>query len=366
MAIANQFSGLDMKNLIGGPLSAAAEASLQLAQSTADFINNVGFDKDGKIRNVDFGYEKKVNNDDGTTDVQEMKVQVPLLAIIPIPNLQVDEVNITFDMEVKESEQSESSTDAAASLSGSGKILGFKVSVSGSVSTHSSNTRSSDNSAKYHVDVAATNHGTPEGLARILDIVASSVSPSLVSAKAVDDYGNPVSGESKSKNDKLRALKAQQKQLNIALNAAEGSYKNYLTIFKRELKNMESKYEAKIQNMITIAKESDTTNYAEMQTQVRDSWESVYNNAADTIKLVYSEQNPKLTNYVKLYIINEQGSLAEYQSGTDTLETAFEKAVEKYNAYTAAQTNVTNNENEINELLAKPSGSNAQSTETTV
>ena len=63
-----------MKNLIGGPLS-AADASVQLAQSTADFINSVGFDESGKVRNMDFGYEKRVNNDDGTVDLQEMKIQ---------------------------------------------------------------------------------------------------------------------------------------------------------------------------------------------------------------------------------------------------------------------------------------------------
>lgn len=125
MAVADKFSGLDMKNLIGGPLSAAADASVQLAQSTADFINSVGFDESGKVRNMDFGYEKRVNNDDGTVDLQEMKIQVPMIAITPIPNLQVDSVNVTFGMEVKESEQSESSTDVSAALSGSGSILGF-------------------------------------------------------------------------------------------------------------------------------------------------------------------------------------------------------------------------------------------------
>lgn len=35
MSIAEQFSGLPMDNLIGGPLRAAADASTQLANSTA-------------------------------------------------------------------------------------------------------------------------------------------------------------------------------------------------------------------------------------------------------------------------------------------------------------------------------------------
>ena len=44
MAIGEQFSGLDMQQLISGPLSAAAEASAQLAELTADFINREEFD----------------------------------------------------------------------------------------------------------------------------------------------------------------------------------------------------------------------------------------------------------------------------------------------------------------------------------
>ena len=167
-----------MQNLIGGPLRAAADASMQLADSTASFINKVGFDENGNTRKASFQFEKKSFNEDGTTNEDEMKIDVPMLAIVPIPNLQVDEVNILFDMEVKESEKSESATDLSATASGSINLGIAKINISGSVSSHSSNTRSSDNSAKYHVDVRATNHGTPEGLARVLDMMAASVSPS--------------------------------------------------------------------------------------------------------------------------------------------------------------------------------------------
>lgn len=156
MSVGGQFTGLDMKELIGGPLSAAADASVQLAQSTAEFINNIGFDSDNKVRTVGFGYTKKSDNIDGSHNNDEMNVDVPLLAIVPIPNLQVDEVNILFDMEVKESERSESSKDIGATFSGTLNLGIIKATVSGSVATHESNTRSSDNSAKYHVDVRAS------------------------------------------------------------------------------------------------------------------------------------------------------------------------------------------------------------------
>ncbi len=362
MAISDKFSGLDMKNLIGAPLSAAADASIQLAQSTADFINNVGFDKDGKIRNVDFGYEKKITNDDGTIDLQEMKVQVPILAITPIPNLQVDEVNVNFDMEVKESEQSESATDASASISGSGKILGFKVNVSGSVSTHSSNTRSSDNSAKYHVDVSATNHGTPEGLARILDIMAANVAPSLVSSTSVDEYGKPVSGDIKVRNDKLKELKSQQKQLSIALNAAENNYNNDINLFRREIKNIENQNEAKIQKIITsLTDESKLDTYTQTQTKVRESWENIYKSAADTVKIVSSsldsgstETSFLITSYAKLYMVADDGSSADYSDDANNkIEISFNSAIKNYKTYSDTQTALANNEKEINSLLIK-------------
>lgn len=37
-----QFSGLPMRDLIGGPLQAAAEAAQALRKSTQDFLSNVG------------------------------------------------------------------------------------------------------------------------------------------------------------------------------------------------------------------------------------------------------------------------------------------------------------------------------------
>lgn len=126
MAIGDQFTGLDMQNLIGVPLTATADASVQLAKSTADFISTVGFDEAGNAHTASFKFDKLGYNDDGTTNQEEMNVDVPLLAIVPIPNLQVDEVNILFDMEVKQSEKSESSFDLGANASVSAGFLGGK------------------------------------------------------------------------------------------------------------------------------------------------------------------------------------------------------------------------------------------------
>ena len=233
MRIAEQFAGLQMDQLIGGPLRAAADANAHLANSTADFINNIGFDNKGNVRNVMFGYQKRTANEDGTSNLDELKVAVPILAIVPIPNLQVDEVNILFDMEVKQSEREESSRDMSASLDASVKIWPVKINVTGSVSSHQSNTRSSDNSAKYHVDVRATNHGIPEGLARVLDMMAANVAPALVSSTLKDGNGQDLSEQARVKAERLKALRQEISQIENRLAAAKEGLSVNLTQLKK-------------------------------------------------------------------------------------------------------------------------------------
>lgn len=171
MGISDQFSGLNMEQLIGSPLKAAAEAQVKLTQSTADFINKVGFDEDGKTRTVSFQYEKPVVNDDKKVDIETMKLDVPMLGIVPIPNLQVDEVNVLFDMEVHENVGNEEK--AVASVIGINEQSGFKVNISGAVSRN--NKSNSNESPKYHVHVKAQNSQTPEGLAQMLEIMSNQI-----------------------------------------------------------------------------------------------------------------------------------------------------------------------------------------------
>ncbi len=83
MSIGDKFTGLNMEKLIGQPLNATKEAQKQLAQSTVDFIKEVGFD--------------------------EQNIQCPLLSLVPIPGLHIDDVDIEFDMGVKESQTDENS-----------------------------------------------------------------------------------------------------------------------------------------------------------------------------------------------------------------------------------------------------------------
>lgn len=189
--IVNQFSGLDMAALIGGPLKAACDAQSMLAHSTLDFIEEVGLeapDANGvrKVRTANFSFDRAAEQTaDGKSVSERVEMNVPLLAIVNVPALSIDVVDVTFDMEVKSSTSSESSSDKTGELEANAGLkigpFSMNVKIKGSIACHEKNTRSSDNSAKYHVQVHASQQKTPEGLMRMLDIISSAVAPSSVS-----------------------------------------------------------------------------------------------------------------------------------------------------------------------------------------
>tara|TARA_R110000868_G_C10810569_1_gene757801 strand:+ start:475 stop:1074 length:600 start_codon:yes stop_codon:yes gene_type:complete len=187
--MSDQFSGLPMSDLIGGPLQAACDAQVMLAKATADFVQNVGMEQiDSKYvaRTVDFQFDRPKTNQDGTATTETVDLKVPLLAILNTPSLSVKEATVNFTMSVSSSTTEEDSSDSAGSYSGSASV-GFgpfkaKVTVSGSVASHSSNTRKSDNSAKYDVSVIARDDGPPEGLMKVLDMLNSAIAPVAISS----------------------------------------------------------------------------------------------------------------------------------------------------------------------------------------
>lgn len=200
--MSSQFKGLPMGDLIGGPLNAACDAQVRLAGATANFIKVVGFmppaadntdpNAVGEVRTATFKFDRPVEIPGGTVPAvpgapngtETVELEVPLLALVKIPNLTIDSVDVTFDMEVKSSTSDSSSSDEEASLDATIKVgwgpFSAAVKIHGSVSAHQEHTRTSDNSAKYHVAVHAKDMGTPEGLARVLDILQSAAVPKSI------------------------------------------------------------------------------------------------------------------------------------------------------------------------------------------
>lgn len=250
MAIAEQFAGLEMEQIIGAPLRAAADASLQLAESTADFIRKVGFDNEGKVRTAAFGYQIFNPGEDGIGSLEEMRVDVPLLSVVPIPNLQVDEVSLLFDIEVRQSERRDTAMELSAGASGKLGIL--KVGITGNVSAHHTNTRSTDNSAKYHVDIRASNHGMPEGLARVLDMMAANMAPVLVGSSLRDENGRVLLGQEQERAERIKELRAHIDRTERRLQAARAGLETSLLQLQ---KHAEAQLNVYRENMFRLQEE---------------------------------------------------------------------------------------------------------------
>lgn len=370
MAIAQQFTGLEMDKLIGGPLSAAADASIQLANSTADFINRVGFDANGSVRTVPFMYQRKSVNEDGSSNLDEMKVDVPMLAIVPIPNLQVDEVNILFDMEVKQSEKSETSIDLGATISGSLNLGIAKVSVTGNVSAHIANTRSSDNSAKYHVDVRATNHGIPEGLARVLDMMAVNISPSLVGTTLKDGNGQDLSENARLKAEKLKALNQEISQIEKQLSAAKNGVDSCIQQMKKLATKQLSVYQLKINNKVKSLDKNageEQVKLDNLSEKIMNSWINFQNEVADGINLIAmqtteepQEQKKEVSSMFALLALNEE--LMEAKNFDDEelnyskLANCQYEAVKMQKLFMDIEKELLTKNTDYNKTLAQPAG----------
>lgn len=186
--------------LIGAPMKAAIEAQALAAQSTIEFIQKVGFkaadfdagpdmlfddpsaDADvGELRNVTFTYFKKdeTGNNEGT-----FELRVPLLAIVPIPYIRIDEMTIDFKAKLTDMIQRNTSTSFQLDASTSGKYsafwspVKFEFRVSSTFKTNSSTQASQKREYSMDIHVRAVQDEMPAGLSKVLDILEDAISES--------------------------------------------------------------------------------------------------------------------------------------------------------------------------------------------
>lgn len=108
---------LDFKRIISAPLSACVSAQEEAAQATLEYINEVVFRrKDDDPDNLEpvtvtFYFESA-----GVVN----RLTIPLLCIVPVPYLQIEQVNLTFQATVTESSMSDDRLQLKAKYSSPG------------------------------------------------------------------------------------------------------------------------------------------------------------------------------------------------------------------------------------------------------
>lgn len=184
----NALNALDFASLIGGPMDAIVTAQALAARTTYEYITEVGLNTDPKTGektpvNVVFQYN---NNGQMTT------LTVPILVMIPIPNLEVTQFSIDFLANISASSSSTQETtsdselgvdaEAEASLGIGPFSIRVKAKANYSSKQHSKAAQESKYSVEYtmNVHVEGGQAGMPAGMQTVLNILQgsnSSVSP---------------------------------------------------------------------------------------------------------------------------------------------------------------------------------------------
>lgn len=174
MALEQRLAAIPFGALIGGPMNAAIQAQTSAAHSTVDFVTSVGFDDKNKVRNITFIYGE--GNDEQT-------LQVPLLTILPIPFIRIDDMTIQFKASMSQSTEAGSSdttsTSKQAKIEGSASYWFVKAKMSASISSKkdSTSTRNSKYAVEYTIDVNvhAVQDDMPAGMAKVLNLLTESI-----------------------------------------------------------------------------------------------------------------------------------------------------------------------------------------------
>jgi hypothetical protein len=177
-------TGIPFASIIGAPLKAAIEAQAMAAETTWKFIQQVGLNTDPAT-----GEKKAVNvSFDFMQDGREVRLNVPLLTIVPIPYIAINSIDIAFKAKINAESSSHNEASESTNLDVNAKLeakIGFgpfsaKLDVSAGYSSKkdSKATQDSKYSVEYTLDIAvkAGQESMPAGLARVLDILNNCIS----------------------------------------------------------------------------------------------------------------------------------------------------------------------------------------------
>lgn len=179
-------------------------------------------------------------------------------------------------------------------------------------------------------------------------MMAANVAPSIASSTAVDESGNPLVGEKKTRNDTLKRLRLQKSQLETAYSSAQNAFDTAVMNFKREGMNKQNSYSVIIQskiNSIEIPKEESEektkaqqlmSSYTDISQQITECWNNFQNSAKDTVMAVASsEEETPVTSIFILNGVDKEAELIKFTTVDDTnglkvLEENYNKAVNAY------------------------------------
>lgn len=180
MAIAEQFAGLPLGQLIAQPLVEVAKGQAELCEVYLSYLFKMAY-KDGKkggdTNILSFTLNRQIVSETGDSKLQPIEIQAPLLSLVPVPAFIMDEATVRFNMEVTEQTLSKNTGTEEVTTEFGTSFWGCHANITGKVSASQENTRKTDNSAKYEIYARAVQQAPSEGMAKLTSIFASVIEP---------------------------------------------------------------------------------------------------------------------------------------------------------------------------------------------
>lgn len=150
---------LDFNRILGAPLSACVNAQEEAAQATLQYLNEVVFtqagDDDSSLEPVTVSFYFESGG-------QVHRIVMPLLLIVPVPYLQIDRVDLTFQATVTESRMNHDTKKL--SLKAKYSAPGDSAEVSNETKAEYMNKRCID------INLSVTSADMPMGISKLLEI----------------------------------------------------------------------------------------------------------------------------------------------------------------------------------------------------
>lgn len=150
---------LDFNRILGAPLSACVNAQEEAAQATLQYLNEVVFtqagDDDSSLDPVTVSFYFESGG-------QVHRIVMPLLLIVPVPYLQIDRVDLTFQATVTESRMNHDTRKL--SLKAKYSAPGDSAEVSNETKAEYMNKRCID------INLSVTSADMPMGISKLLEI----------------------------------------------------------------------------------------------------------------------------------------------------------------------------------------------------
>lgn len=180
MAIADQFAGLPLGQLIAQPLIEVAKGQAELCNVYLSYLFKMAY-KDGKVNGetnvIKFKLNRQIISAEGESKLQPIDIEAPLLSLVPVPAFVMDEATVRFSMEVKDQTMTKETGSQEVTSSFGCSFWGCHASVSGKVTASQEKTRNTDNSARYEIFARAAQQPPSEGMAKLTSIFASVIEP---------------------------------------------------------------------------------------------------------------------------------------------------------------------------------------------